>query len=123
MKTSQRAPENKTMFISLTRMAVVSCALASIVACSSAEDGPQPEPSAPPAANVDTTIDPSTQHMKSKCPPNAPTPGDKCRIPGTPCTYLGICSQNMMLGAATILCATSGSGGATWGPYVCAGPG
>jgi hypothetical protein len=60
------------MFMSFTRIAVLSCALASIVACS--------------AGSEDVGSTSEALHVNLKCPPSV-VPGDPCDHPNETCYY------------------------------------
>jgi hypothetical protein len=74
------------------------------------------------ADSVDTTIDPLTLHVRSKCPSKPPTPQTKCHDPSEVCLYPGNCSGNAMMGAQAIRCEPNGTTSGTWGDFFCPGP-
>jgi hypothetical protein len=104
---------------SVTRMALVACALASIVACSSAETGAPPEgvdPSVP--ATVDTSAQALTQDSHTQCPKTTPTPGAPCHHVGLTCPYpIEFCMQGQFVAEITCIGTTGNKG--TWGQPFC----
>jgi hypothetical protein len=98
------------MFISFTRIAVVSFALASIVACSSGETSNVSE-------GLASTPETTTPEAKATCPRSAPLPvyGDACPHKGLFCPTN---SFTCTVGTPYLTCSGKGAN-LTWGTEQC----